>query len=498
MEGQGLFCLVCKKHDASSKANKTSKFASEPCVRFKNDALTGHLESKTHAEIVSVDLTQQKSEYHKDVEERRSSRNRTVEAVVRNAYFLMKEEISNRKLKALNQLTDQQGVREVSFFSHDSARTEQEIFRAVGEAALHTFLPDAKEAGSYGLLVDDLTDISVKEQMICFIQYRDPEGNTETKFLFVTDLLKNSVSADAETIFGAIVDGIKNLGLDPDKFSSICTDGAAVMVGEKTGLAGRLRKKFPKILTFHCICHRLALATVDTLGGDVKYISDAHDWLRQLWQLLENSPKKMATFIKVQLRLQETQLENEGTATTEAERLKKEKERTTIIKLKKACKTRWLSFDASVRSIKKCFLAAMLALKEINAPQALGLFQKMHNAKFIGTIFMLSEVLPVLTQLSKTFQKGEVSFGSIRGSIEYAKDSLTRLLEEEDSFLKELKGGNMLDLLDLKITEGTERTLLSLKRKYIRSLVSNIEARFSKHQDVFTAFKIFNPDTLPR
>ena len=111
---------------------------------------------------------------------------------------------------------------------------------------------------------------------------------------------------------------------------------------------------------------------------------------------------------------------------------------------------------------------------------------------------MLSEVLPVLTQLSKTFQKGEVSFGSIRGSIEYAKDSLTRLLEEEDSFLKELKGGNMLDLLDLKITEGTERTLLSLKRKYIRSLVSNIEARFSKHQDVFTAFKIFNPDTLPR
>ena len=105
--------------------------------------------------------------------------------------------------------------------------------------------------------------------MICFVQFRDNTGCVQTKFLFISDLLKNSLYSDAETIFDSVLARFEILGLDPEKFSSIFTDGAAAMVGEKNELGGKIR--FPKILAFHYVCHWLALAKTDFLT-DEKYI----------------------------------------------------------------------------------------------------------------------------------------------------------------------------------------------------------------------------------
>ena len=216
----------------------------------------------------------------------------------------MKEELPVTKLAKLNNLLDLQGLKEIRFFQHESERVIGEKVCTVGEAVITTFLADIQKATCYGLLVDDLTDVSVKELMVTFIQYIDTSGNVQTKFLFVRNLLQGSLSANAITIHDNIMEGLRSLDIDTAKFSSICTDGAAVMVGEKNGLAGLLRRSLPQILNFHCVCHKLALATVDTLGDKtLKYLNDLYDWCRQVWQLLENSPKKMAVFIKVQISL---------------------------------------------------------------------------------------------------------------------------------------------------------------------------------------------------
>ena len=190
-----------------------------------------------------------------------------------------------------------------------------------------------------------ITHISVQEQMICFMQYLDQKATKHTKFLFTTNLLSGeSSSANAPTIKAALLQGLQDKNLDSSKFASLCTDGASVMTGEQNGLAGLLRRDFPAILTFHCVCHRLALATVDTTKeDDMKYIENVHNCLRQVWQLLENSPKKMATFIKIQANINKVNLSEKG-------------EKAVATKLQKACKTRWLSFEQSVRSIKKVHL----------------------------------------------------------------------------------------------------------------------------------------------
>ena len=173
---------------------------------------------------------------------------------------------------------------------------------ALGDAICNSFLPDAEAARCFGLLIDDLTDIAIQEQMIYFIQYVDKKVSKHTKFLFTTNLLSgDSSSANSPTVKAALLQGLENKSVDTRKFASICTDGASVMTGEQNGFAGLLHRDIPAILTFHSVCHRLALTTVDTSREeDVKYIDNGHNCLRQVWQLLENLPKKMNTFIKIQ------------------------------------------------------------------------------------------------------------------------------------------------------------------------------------------------------
>lgn len=69
-----------------------------------------------------------------------------------------------------------------------------------GDAVCKSFLTEAQSTRCIGLLLDDLTDIAILEQMICFIQYLNQKANNETNFLFTANLLSGeSSSANAPT-----------------------------------------------------------------------------------------------------------------------------------------------------------------------------------------------------------------------------------------------------------------------------------------------------------
>ena len=56
-------------------------------------------------------------------------------------------------------------------------------------------------------------------------------------------------------------------------------DGAAVSTGTTKGVAARLKQLNPRLINFHCVCHRLALACTDSLEN-VSYIKVFwHGWL---------------------------------------------------------------------------------------------------------------------------------------------------------------------------------------------------------------------------
>jgi len=104
----------------------------------------------------------------------------------------------------------------------------------------------------------------------------------------------------------------------------------------------------------------------------------------------------------------------------------------------------------------------------------------MYSGYFLGTLYLLTEVLPILSTLSKTFQKGELSYAHIKGCITYAKDQLNQLMEGPkkvelmQNLIADLKDGS-LSATTIELTQSDEWPLVNLKVKYVTSLVQNID-----------------------
>ena len=67
-------------------------------------------------------------------------------------------------------------------------------------------------------------------------------------------------------------------------------DGAAVMLGEKSGVYALLQREIPHVIKVHCIAHRLELSFADTLSA-VPILQEAKEMLQRLWKQYHYSPK---------------------------------------------------------------------------------------------------------------------------------------------------------------------------------------------------------------
>ena len=213
------------------------------------------------------------------------------------------------------------------------------------------------------------------------------------------------------------------------------------MTGVRNGFAVKLKELSPQLINFHCICHRLALACTDSLEN-VSYIKSVLTWLTQLWRMFQNSTKKMAVYLKTQAEIKDLTLSSDEACKRVSRRLKK------------ACTTRWLSFDASIKAVDAEYPALLHALNTLKATDAtsLGLFSKMKDVKFIGTVYILAEVLPHLSNLSKAFQRGTVDFSRIQPTIEYTKEKLDEAVESKSPINRlktDLLENGRLGILDM-------------------------------------------------
>ena len=94
-----------------------------------------------------------------------------------------------------------------------------------------------------------------------------------------------------------------SLKLELNKLASMVTDGASVMMGHTSGVAAILKERVNKsLINVHCLAHRLALSCTDT-AKDIKCITTVQNWMKQLWKYFENSPKRTALYLKIQIEM---------------------------------------------------------------------------------------------------------------------------------------------------------------------------------------------------
>ena len=151
-------------------------------------------------------------------------------------------------------------------------------------------------------------------------------------------------------------------------------------------------------------------------------------------------------------------------------------------RMKKACKTRWLSFDKSVVAILDEYKAVVQTLRvldeEEKCPISHGLLARITDFKFLAGLCMLEKVLPVLANLSKTFQYGSFNFSQTGPSISYAKWKLNKITENDDvitDLRKKIKD-NSYEMLTPKLLESEFKieAARGLVGGYITAMQKNI------------------------
>ena len=143
-------------------------------------------------------------------------------------------------------------ISQVKHFSHRSQGSVREIYLTLGDTVKQNLLKRARNAKSFGMLMDEVTDKSVSSQLITFIQFWDNESSSmTTMFLSSQNVLEDFSSCNSEAIPELVKKELSTSGLDISKLMGLSTDGASVMVGKASGVAAKLRQNNDKLLNMH-------------------------------------------------------------------------------------------------------------------------------------------------------------------------------------------------------------------------------------------------------
>lgn len=176
---------------------------------------------------------------------------------------------------------------------------------------------------------------------------------------------------------------MKELSLEIRNLNAFVSDGASVMTGKSGGVAAKLRRDFcSTMLSIHCICHRLALACADT-GDEYKFINSFEETLIELWKFFKNLSKRLKIYVRVALKCKNFSS------------LTKKRQKQIVKKVKKACRTCWLSLHAEVDAIFDEYEGIIKTLKEIEKDRSSGSLAKGILKSFWELFISLNSCYPI-------------------------------------------------------------------------------------------------------
>ncbi|XP_073504145.1 protein FAM200C-like [Phyllobates terribilis] len=109
----------------------------------------------------------------------------------------------------------------------------------------------------FSLQLDETTDVSNLSRLAVFVRYVK-DNMIKEEFLFCKPLTTTTKAANVKKL---VDDFLRDNNLSWDMVSAVCTDGAPVMLGRKSGFGSLVKADAPHIIVTHCILHRHALET---------------------------------------------------------------------------------------------------------------------------------------------------------------------------------------------------------------------------------------------
>ena len=102
------------------------------------------------------------------------------------------------------------------------------------------------------------------------------------------------------------------------------------------------------------------------------------------------------------------------------------------LKLTQAKDVHWLSHKKTIATLRRCLPSVVASLEreaaEWNCAQATGLVSFVKRYKFVASMYMMSDILPPLANLSRAFQRKDVDFTVIKPLVQATKATVESLL----------------------------------------------------------------------
>ncbi|KAG6920788.1 zinc finger BED-type containing 8 [Chelydra serpentina] len=122
-----------------------------------------------------------------------------------------------------------------------------------------------KASPFFAIQCDSTTDVGQCCQLLVYVRFIK-DGTVKEELLFSKEWMTTSKGSD---VMKTVSDLFEENGLSWEKLVDVCTNGAPVMLGSRSGFVTSVKEKNLAVTTTHCVIHRQALAA-KTLPDDLR------------------------------------------------------------------------------------------------------------------------------------------------------------------------------------------------------------------------------------
>uniref|UniRef100_A0A3Q2XWZ4 DUF4371 domain-containing protein n=1 Tax=Hippocampus comes TaxID=109280 RepID=A0A3Q2XWZ4_HIPCM len=307
--------------------------------------------------------------------------------------------------------------------------------------------------GNISVLIDETTSLGCKTALIVYLKC-ETDKTYDPHFMFL-DLIELP-NQTADTILQCLLKCLDAHGFDDTYLKkhlvAFASDGASIMLARKSGVAKRMTERYPNILIWHCLNHRLELAVSDTVLG-APGVNHFQAFMDKLYTVYSRSPQNQKELA-------------ECVATLEKE----------VGKIGRVLRTRWVSSSLrTVSAVWDNFEALCRAASDRMSYR--GLLKRLTSKQFLLDSALMHDTLNELSLLSECLQRRTAS-------VPYAD----KLMKRSIRFIEAMGERPGPKVLAAKIVVSTGRfgsveltdnaKILSINRQqFLRSLSNNISHR---------------------
>ncbi|TDH03546.1 hypothetical protein EPR50_G00164600, partial [Perca flavescens] len=219
--------------------------------------------------------------------------------VMHTAYYIAKEEQPFTQFPELHGLINRTGGTLPDSYNSDKACAR--FICNIYDVEREKLMEKLRNAKHFSIMIDGATDGGNIENEAVYVRFMADEGPVNA-FLSIQAVKQGNASGILDAIYAAF----EEAGIDDwkDQLVGFGSDGAAVNVGCRNGVAAQLLRDIPYLISIHCIAHRLELGVTKAIKENTNMVQ-LQNTLKNLYDQYHYSPKALRELHQIAEALEE-------------------------------------------------------------------------------------------------------------------------------------------------------------------------------------------------